>query len=145
MFFSASSVGAKRVVNVNLAQPSMKNRAALPQIRGFSVDPLPAARSGPEIPIVRRDAQTRGREGMERIAYRFPTVVPNIMRIFSQGSAYRPQATPAQVLRGVKSTPSSVNPKRRERACWNKLFPENRSRKMTKVLRTVPSNRNGMI
>lgn len=145
MFFSASSVGAKRVVDVNLAQPSMKNRAALPQIRGFSVDPLRCGTLRPKNTIVRRNAQTRGREGMERIAYRFPTVVPNIMRIFSQGSAYRPQATPAQVLRGVKGPPSSVNPKRRERACWNKLFPENRSRKMTKVLRTVPSNRNGMI
>lgn len=88
MFFSASSVGAKRVVDVNLAQPSMKNRAALPQIRGFSVDPLRCGTLRPKNTIVRRNAQTRGRAGVERNVYRFPTVIPNVVRILSQGSAY---------------------------------------------------------
>lgn len=50
MFFSASSVGAKRVVDANLAQPSMKNRAALPQIRGLSVDPLRCSTLRPRDP-----------------------------------------------------------------------------------------------
>ena len=47
---------------------------------------------------------------MERIVHRFTTVVPNVMRIFSQGSAYRPQATPTRASRGAKraSPPSTI-------------------------------------
>lgn len=42
-----SRVGATRIVDANRARSSTKIRAALLQILGFSVDPLPAARSAP--------------------------------------------------------------------------------------------------
>lgn len=127
MFLSASSVGTTRAVDANHALPSVKNRAALPQIRGFSVDPLPAARSAPR---TQSSDGTRRREDMERIVYRFPTVEPHVMRTPTE-SAYGWQATPAKVPRGAIRSP---RPSTTEKELDAESFPH-RSPSETSFLR----------